>query len=90
MFRRYILQPVKVHDEVLDFEWDPDSGELAGRDAEIVRNMCRHALRAGYIHGHPYPTAFDITNPLHMSAEMAVVLGQFWQLDGDLGEAYPP
>jgi hypothetical protein len=89
MYRKFTLQPQTPHDVELVFEWDPDAGELRGAGAGIVRNMCERAVQIGHVNGHPYPTPFDIEDPLHNAAEMAVVLGQHWQLDDWLQAAYP-
>lgn len=89
MFRSYRLQPQTVHDQPLEFEWNPDSGELRGKSAEIVAGLCRQAVRAGWVTGHPYPTEYAISDPLRKPEEMAVVLGQSWRLEGGLEVAYP-
>lgn len=89
MYRKFILQPQTSHDVELAFEWDSESGDLRGAGAEIVRNMCERALQIGHVNGHPYPTPFSIEDPLRRPAEMAVLLGQFWQLDAELRQEYP-
>lgn len=89
MFRSYRLNPQTEHEDELAFDWDPESGDLRGSGAEAVRKLCERAVQIGHVNGHPYPTPFDITDPLHRPAEMAVVLGQFWVLDTDLQAAYP-
>jgi hypothetical protein len=89
MFHKYTLQPLTVHDGPLEFEWDADSGELRGRDADQVRAMAAEAARMGTQVGHPMPTTHDTSDPLHNPAHMAVVLGHFWQVSGDLADAYP-
>lgn len=89
MFRSHTLQPQTIHEEPLAFEWDPDTGSLRGSGADTVRKLCAHAVSDGYVTGHPYPTPFDISDPLLRPAEMAVVLGQFWTLDETLAAEYP-
>lgn len=89
MFRSYRLKPQTEHEVELVFEWDPESGELRGPGADVVRNMCERALQIGHVNGHPYPTPFSIEDPLRRPAEMAVLLGQFWQLDAELQQEYP-
>lgn len=89
MFRRFTLQPATVHDAPLDFEWNPATGELHGKSAELVAGLCRQAVREGWVTGHPHPTEYAITDPFRRVDEMAVVLGQYWQLDDYLGSAYP-
>jgi hypothetical protein len=82
MFRKFSLKPSARHQQPLEFEWDAEKGELRGRDADKVRDMAALAQKEGYIVGHPYPTAYDITDPLRkaseMASEMAVLLGQEW------------
>lgn len=89
MFRCYVLQPITVHDQPLIFEWDPETGELRGEGATIVNKMCDEAVRSDCVLGHPYPTVFEVSDPLHRVTEMAVVIGQYWRLEGDLLKAYP-
>lgn len=89
MFRSYTLQPATAHDAPLVFEWNPETGELRGPGADLVADLCRRAVQDGYVQGYPYPTSFDVANPLRNAAEMAVVLGQYWRLDGELLAAYP-
>lgn len=89
MFLKYKLQPVAVHDPVLDFEWDADSGEVRGPDAQRIRTLTADAVRDRVVIGSPYPTAHDISDPLRRKSEMAVVLGNYWMLSGDLLDAYP-
>ncbi len=89
MFRNYTLQPATAHDQPLEFEWNQETGELRGKSADIVAGMCRQAIREGWITGHPHPTDYEITDPLRRPVEMAVVLGQYWRLGGDLQAAYP-
>lgn len=90
MFRRFQLQPVTVHDQPLDFEWDGDTGEIRGPSATPVCDMLNDAVKQGYIVSHPYPTSYDITDPYHCAAELAVILGQYWRLDDWLGEQMQP
>ncbi|MBZ0104657.1 MAG: hypothetical protein K8H84_03410 [Sulfuricella denitrificans] len=89
MFRKYILKPAVWHRNPLEFEWDPESGEVRGADAGQVIAMAASAVKEGSVTGHPYPTSYDITDPLHNISEMAVLLGQDWMLSEDLASAYP-
>ncbi len=45
MFRRFQLQPVTVHDQPLDFEWNGDTGEIRGPSAAQVRDMLDSAVK---------------------------------------------
>jgi hypothetical protein len=73
----------------LEFEWDPETGKLGGRDAEEVRIAAEEAKRAGYALGHPHPTSYRITDPLRRMGDMAVILGSLWRLSPELAAAYP-
>lgn len=83
------LVPFSSADIPLDFDIDFETGDIGGRDAARVVSLCETAMVDGYVVGHPYPTSYDITNPFLKIPELAVVLGQFWRLDGKLIDAYP-
>ena len=83
------LVPLSSADIPIDFDIDFETGEVGGKDATHVVRLCEAAIADGYVVGHPYPTSYDITNPFLKIPELAVVLGQFWRLDGELIDAYP-
>ena len=83
------LLPSTPSDQPIDFEIDFETGEVGGEDAARVTSLCKLAMADGYVVGHPYPTSYDITNPFLKIDEFAVVLGQYWRLDGKLIDAYP-
>lgn len=89
MFRKYLLQPAIWHQQPLEFEWDAESGNVRGPGAEKLLGLVAAAVKDGYIVGHPYPTSFDINDPLHSVEEMAALLGNEWILPDDLAAAYP-
>ena len=89
MFRSYTLKPTTVHGKPISFEWNPETGETRGPNSALVENVADLALRSGELIGHPYPTAYPITDPLHLPSELAVVLGNDWILPDDLAAAYP-
>ncbi|MBV5337869.1 MAG: hypothetical protein J0653_08105, partial [Deltaproteobacteria bacterium] len=62
---------------------------VRGESAAQVIHLAELAQRSGGVTGHPYPTEYDITDPLHFPSEMAVVLGNYWILPPDLAAAYP-
>lgn len=80
MRRSYSLAPCNGAGTTLDFEWDPDTGEVASRDAAEVRQLATDAMKAGYWLGHPQPTPYKIVDALHRPSEMAVLLGNIWRL----------
>lgn len=83
------LVPLNSADIPLDFDIDFETGDVGGRDATHVVSLCEAAMAEGYVVAHPYPTSYDITNPFINIQEFAVVLGQYWRLDGKLTDAYP-
>jgi len=85
----FLLLPFSSTDIPIDFDIDFETGDVGGRDAAHVVSLCEAAMAEGYVVGHPYPTSYDITNPFINIQELAVVLGQHWQLDGKLIDAYP-
>lgn len=89
MFHKYTLRPSSWHQQPLVFEWDTAAGEMRGPDSEKVLGMVASAVKEGSMTGHPYPTSYKISDPLHLPAEMAVILGQYWILPDDLAAAYP-
>lgn len=89
MFHKYTLKPAVWHQQPLIFKWDAAAGEIRGPDADKVLGMVTSAIKEGSMTGHPYPTSYKIADPLHLPAEMAVLLGQYWILPDDLAQAYP-
>ncbi|BAO29666.1 hypothetical protein [Sulfuritalea hydrogenivorans] len=83
------LVPSSSADTPLNFDIDFETGKVGGRDGPRVVTLCEAAMVNGYVVGHPYPTSYDITNPFINIQELAVVLGQYWRLDGKLIDAYP-
>ncbi|MFM7011630.1 MAG: hypothetical protein ACKO0Z_20260 [Betaproteobacteria bacterium] len=88
MFRDYRLAPLPGEQEI-EFSIDFDTGEVRGRDSQRVRGLCRLARLDGYASVHPHPQSIVVTDPLHNITELAAILGDQWQLDGDLKAAYP-
>ena len=86
---RFRLLPLTETEAPLDFEWDPQSGALSGPDAVRVLGLCRDAAAAGGVVSHPWPTWYPIHSPLTDPAQMAVVLGVDWRLEGELLAAWP-
>jgi hypothetical protein len=89
MRRKYSLQPYGNGPDLV-FEWDPETGELWGQDAEQVRRMAAEAKRAGCVTGHPYPSPYEVFDPLRRPSELAVILSILWKLPPDLIKALPP
>ena len=89
MFRSYTLQPADGVGEPLVFDWDPETAQVRGPGAEYVRALVSGVLKSGMAMGHPYPTAYRMTDPLRCPAEMAVLLGNGYHLPVELARAYP-
>jgi len=89
MYRKLTLKSLVWHKPDLDLEWDAEAGALRGRDAPDVRELIDQAVHAGEIVTHPMPTSYDIHDPLHDLRDMALVLGQYWELPSDLADALP-
>ena len=90
MFRKHTLQPYNGRGPSIEFEWDTATGEVRGRDAELVRYYAQDAAKTGSILIHPYPTVFEFTdNPLTSETVMAALLGESYRLDDALLAAYP-
>jgi hypothetical protein len=85
----FLLVPLGSADIPIDFFIDFETGDVGGRDAARVVSLCEASMEDGYVVGHPYPTSYDITNPFINIQELALVLGQYWRLDGKLIDAYP-
>jgi len=89
MFHKYTLQPAVWHQKPLVFEWDAATGEVRGADADKLLSIVASAVNEGSMTGHPYPTSYNILDPLKTPSEMAVLLGQYWLLPDDLVAIYP-
>lgn len=89
MLRKYLLEPLNGIGSGLEFDWDSDTGELQGKDAKVVRRFVEVAIRSGVALGHPYPTRYELKDPLHRPSELAVLLGNAFKLSPDLQAAYP-
>lgn len=65
----------------LQFAWDPAAGVLSGRDAAFVLLAVQDALRDGTVTSHPWPTVYQVRDPLHSLPELAAVVSQFCVLN---------
>lgn len=89
MFKKYMLKSAVWHKPDIAFEWNPKTRSVRGKDANIVLDMALAAKQQGSIVSHPHPTSYETTDPLRNPAEMAAVLGQYWQLSDDLAATLP-
>lgn len=67
----------------LQFDWDPVSGTLSGRDAAFVMLAIQDALREGSITSHPWPTVYPVKNPLFETAELAVIISTICRVNDE-------
>jgi len=72
-----------------ELDWDPETGNLSGPQAEMIRSVAQEAQAAGIISIDPAPASFSITDPLKNRSEMAALLGNFWKLPPELADDYP-
>ncbi|WP_434147951.1 hypothetical protein ACR2R6_02250 [Methylocaldum gracile subsp. desertum] len=77
------------HKGPLSFAWDDETGELSGPDAAAVEALARQAVQDGAVPLHPEPGRYPIRNPLQNPAELAALLGYWWQLPPELLQHYP-
>lgn len=90
MYRKFKLQPITPHSGLpLEFEWDADAGTFRGPGAPEVERMIADAMREGVVISDPYPSPYEITDPSHKAADLAVVLRQFWRLPRELARVHP-
>ena len=68
-------EPFDPRDPVLEFAWDPQTGEISGPAAAWMRERIRMALDCGEIAAHPLPWGIPVTDPLHSLTEMAAIVG---------------
>jgi hypothetical protein len=78
------------HKGPLSFAWDDETGELSGPDAAVVEALARQAVQDGAVPLHPEPGRYPVQNPLRNPAELAALLGYWWQLPPELQRHYPP
>ena len=70
----------------LVFAWNPDTGEVTGRDAPLIRDMATWKR----VSAHPLPWAWDLSaEPLRSYVDMAALVGSHWVLPDELVAHYP-
>lgn len=73
-------------EQPLVFDWDSETGDLSGEDAERIRQMA--AL--GSTDAHPMRWAWEFgPEPLKDKTDMAAICGFLWELPEDLAPYYP-
>lgn len=84
----YKLPPLSINDgyRPLEFSWDENTGELAGRDADYVKVLASQ----GVVSAHPVPHDYALSaEPLKNKTDMAAILGYEYRLPEDLAPFYP-
>jgi hypothetical protein len=71
-------------DYSLVFDWDDETGEVTGRDAERILA----AFRRGYTDAHPIPSVWQLTSTRNKT-DMAAVVGFDNDLPDVLKDHYP-
>lgn len=73
-----------------ELTWNPQTGELGGPLANTVNRMVDRAVRRGGVNTHPYPTFYEVKDPLHNVRDFALVLSQFWKVPAELKQDLSP
>jgi hypothetical protein len=68
----------------LIFNWDDETGEITGRDAEQILAT----FRRGYAKAHPIPSVWPLTST-RSRTDIAAVVGLDNELPPELADAYP-
>ena len=71
----FVLDCHRAVQPLLVFRWDPDTGEITGPHAELVRVWLEAAKRGGVIAVDS--GAMRVIDPFHSALEFAAVLAQF-------------
>ncbi len=70
----------------LVFGWDPETGEVDGPGAEIIRQR----VQDGAVIAHPMPWGWTLgPDPLRSWRDMAAIVGSEWLLPAELEGHYP-
>jgi hypothetical protein len=64
----------------LSFEYDDETGALAGRDAKIVGDFIANAERQRFVPIEPHPQGYRIGPAPHCAADLAAIFGQWYEL----------
>ncbi|MCB5187373.1 hypothetical protein LG200_05060 [Methylobacillus caricis] len=89
MSRKLILPGISATIPPLNVVWDIETGELSGPDAGLLHAHIKAQVEQGYVIGNPYPSTYEINDPLHSMADMALVLSLKWVVPEDLSKHLP-
>ena len=86
MKTHYELKPTGPHAQTLVFDWDVETGEISGPDAQRILRFAEY----GSIEAHPTPWAWTFSKtPLKNKTDMAAMVGFDHELPADLADFYP-
>lgn len=86
MIKHYECDPATWREKRWVFDWDDETGEITGPDAETIKQ----AAEAGGISIHPFPSAWSFCNtPLKSKTDMAAIIGLGHRLPDSLIPFYP-
>lgn len=84
--KHYELAPSIWHEAPLVFDWDVETGVVAGRDAARILEMASWPV----VNAHPVPWTWALSaEPTKSLTDMAAILGWSHQLPDDLQAHYP-
>ena len=82
----YKCEPAVWHEKPLIFDWDIETGEVSGPDADTIKEMAEW----GSIHAHPYGNVWHFSSePLTNKTDMAAIIGKWWLRPEDFIPFYP-
>jgi hypothetical protein len=73
----------------LSFEFDDETGALAGRDAKIVGDFIANAEQQRFVPIEPHPQGYRIGPAPHSAADLAAIFGQWYDLPERLDAIRP-
>jgi hypothetical protein len=86
MMKHYECKSVIWHQKAWVFDWDIETGEVSGADAEEIKRKAG----GGGIMAHPMPWAWEFSKePLKNKTDMAAIIGFEHTLPDDLITSYP-
>ena len=86
MIKHYECKPIVWHQKPFIFDWDSDTGDIKGDDADEIKRIAE----GGGITAHPIPWYWEFSNePLKNKTDMAAIIGYEHQLPDDLIDFYP-
>ena len=88
MRRTISLEPLR-NMPALSFEYDDETGALAGRDAKTACELIAEAERMRFVAIEPHPCSHCLGPAPHSLADMAAIFGRWYNLPDWLAAAWP-